>query len=172
MHLPASCIWVRKKTALIHFSTNPQVYKSSVIVGPGLIKDNDTTNPNLGKKATKWATLRCVPSIKYSHLSDIKRFHCEDVHAARLKVVPQVVGGDQKHHRTGVAFLSIELDKHVGVWAAASEATRLHRDVVVNVWHTQRHKQERHGEFTLKRWKWNSRFPKLTVKSLSIWERH
>lgn len=49
------------------------------------------------------------------HLSNIKGFHREDVNAARLKVVPQVVGRDHQQHLTGVAFLSVELDKHVGV---------------------------------------------------------
>lgn len=49
------------------------------------------------------------------HLSNIIGFHCEDVNATRFKVVPQVVGRDQQHRLTGVVFLSVELDKHIGV---------------------------------------------------------
>ena len=86
--------------------------------------------------------LNCSPFIfgsktSLSHLSNIKGFHGEDVNAARLKVVPQVVGGDQQRHRTGVAFLPVEFDEHVGVRAASGDAPCLHRDVIVNVWHTQ-----------------------------------
>lgn len=82
------------------------------------------------------------------HLSNIKGFHGEDVNATRLKVVPQVVGRDHQQHLTGVALLSVELDKHVGVWAAPGDVTCLHRDVIANVWHRhRRHKHKRQHEF-------------------------
>ena len=74
------------------------------------------------------------------HLSNIKGFHREDVDAARLKVVPQVVGRDHQQHLTGVAFLSVELDEHVGVWAAPGDVTCLHRNVIVDIWQGRKHK--------------------------------
>lgn len=49
------------------------------------------------------------------HLSNITGFQFEDVNAACLEVVPEVVGRDHQHHFTCVTFLSIELDEHVGV---------------------------------------------------------
>ena len=52
---------------------------------------------------------------KWKNLSNVKGFHSEDVNAACLKVVPEVIGRDHQHHLTGVAFLSIQLDKHIGV---------------------------------------------------------
>lgn len=58
-------------------------------------------------------TNKVLPPLR--HLSNIEGFHCEDIHATRLKVIPQVVGRHHQHHLTGVAFLSVELDKHVGV---------------------------------------------------------
>lgn len=49
------------------------------------------------------------------HLPNIRGFYGEDINASRLKVVPQVVGRYNQHRLTGVAFLSIQLDKHIGV---------------------------------------------------------
>lgn len=70
------------------------------------------------------------------HLSNIMGLHFEDVNAARLKVIPEVVGRDHQHHFTGVTFLSVEFDEHIGVWTATRDVTCLHRDLIVNIWQT------------------------------------
>lgn len=49
------------------------------------------------------------------HLPNIRGFYGEDINASRLKVVPQVVGRYNQHCLTGVTFLSVQFDKHIGV---------------------------------------------------------
>lgn len=72
------------------------------------------------------------------HLSNITRFYGEDINASRLKVVPQVVGGDDQHHLTGVAFLAVQLDKHIGVGTSSRDVARLHGDMIANVCQTNK----------------------------------
>lgn len=72
-------------------------------------------------------------SLLLCHLSNIESFHIKDINAARLKVVAQVVFGDQQHHLSGVAFLSIQLDEHIRVRTAAGDAARLHYNFIVDV---------------------------------------
>jgi len=57
----------------------------------------------------------------------------EDVRLSRLKVVPEVVVGHRQYHLVGVALLSVQLDKHLGVRAGPIHTAGLNRYMVADI---------------------------------------
>ena len=71
---------------------------------------------------------------KKTYSSDIKRFDGEHIDPASLKVVAQVIVRDHQHHLAGVTLLPIEFYKDLGIRASPVDAASLHRNVVTDVW--------------------------------------
>lgn len=69
-----------------------------------------------------------------TYLPDVKSVNSEDVDSPRLEIVPQIIDGNNQHHFTGVTFLTVKLHEDPGVWAGTVDVTRLHGDMVTNVW--------------------------------------
>ena len=68
-----------------------------------------------------------------THLSDVIGLAGEDISLARLIVVTQVVVRDHQEYPRGVALLSVQLNKHLGVRAGPVDVACLHRDMVVDI---------------------------------------
>ena len=68
-----------------------------------------------------------------THLSNVIGIYGEDIGLSRLKVVTEVVVGDDHQDLLGVTLFPVELDKDLGVRAGSVDVPRLDGDVVAHV---------------------------------------
>lgn len=81
--------------------------------------------------------LNIVILVTITHVTyhaDVKGFYGEDIGLSGLKIVSQVVIGDDQKHLVGVAFLSIQLHEYLRIRAGAVYTARLYSNVITDSW--------------------------------------